>query len=92
MLRNFSSMSVKSLGPICRSISLRPTVPIYSCSKMLMHMSPFSSAVKSPSTRTICNDAPVGINGINQLGKLILWNAFGADGVNVIYQFVYLNF
>lgn len=84
MLRNFSSMAVKGLAPISGSISRRPTVPIYSCSKMLMHTSPFSSAVKSPSTGTICNDAPVGINGMGNVGKLILWNAFEADGVNVI--------
>lgn len=92
MLRNFSSLTIKGLESKCRTISLWPTVPIYSCNKKLIHTSPFSNEVKSPSIRTICNDAPIGINGMENLGKLILWNAFGSDGVNVINHYINFNF
>lgn len=96
MFRHLSSMTAKGMKPRCsRSITLRPSVPIYDCGrmgKMAEQKSLYSSELQPKSTNRMCDDTPVGINGMNNLAKLLMWNSFGKDGVNVTDHYFTLIF
>lgn len=89
MLRKLSLMTVKSMIPICaKSMTLHPKIPIYDYNRMgpmMLQKSLYSHELHSKSKKPICNETPVGINGMNSLAKLIIWNSFGEDGVNVTF-------
>lgn len=87
MFRNFSSMIAKRIKPrLSRSITLRSSVSTYNygdMGKMTEQKSLYSCEMQLKWTKLMCNETPVGINGMNNLAKLLMWNSFGKDTVNV---------